>query len=61
MTYLNCKKVITNKIKTLNEEQFAKFAIEMKDKLDVFLLNERLTNIEYNELINMINNKEIYS
>ena len=30
---------------------------EMKNKLDVFLLNNRITQEEYNELINILNSK----
>lgn len=49
MTFNTCKKVIeTQKRKgTLDIES-------MTDKLDVFLLNDRLTEDEYNELIKMM-------
>lgn len=59
MTYLNCKKIILNKIKILTDEEYKNFSLEMKNKLDIFLLNERLTNNEYNELIKLIDKKEI--
>lgn len=45
MTYTYCKSIIER----------GKFdAQEMKDKLDVFLLNDRITQEEYSELTKMI-------
>lgn len=46
MTFITCKKVILNRLKngTLDVNS-------MKDKLDVFLLAERITEEEYNELL----------
>lgn len=47
MTYQLCKKLIeSGKITGLI------------DKLDVFLLNNRMTDSEYSELVNMINRQE---
>ena len=45
-TYLLCKKVITKQKanNTLN-------VTDMTNKLDVFLLNNRISDTEYNELI----------
>ena len=45
MTYLVCKKLI--EIGKYNEE-------ELLNKLDIFLLNRRLTEKEYSELIGMM-------
>lgn len=45
MTYLNCKKLIT----------MGRYAYDdMANKLDVFLLNERITQPQYEELIGMM-------
>lgn len=46
MTYGYCKKIIANGNYDKND---------MLDKLDVFLLAERITRDEYNELIEMMN------
>ena len=48
MTYKLCKKIIENKTYKNKED--------MLDKLDVFLLNNRITDAQYNELVKMINN-----
>ena len=45
MTYTYCKSII---------ERGNYDAQEMKDKLDVFLLNDRITQEEYSELTKMI-------
>ena len=45
MTYTYCKSII---------ERGQYNAQEMKDKLDVFLLNDRITQEEYGELTKMI-------
>ncbi len=47
MTYKLCKTVIENKTYTSKED--------MQLKLDVFLLNSRITREEYNELVNLLN------
>ena len=44
-TYMYCKKIIAGG----NYD-----SDDMLDKLDIFLLNERITNEQYNELIGMI-------
>ena len=54
MTYLNCKKVIENKRKFLVEEEWAAFSSDMQDKLDVFLLNSRLSEEQYSELVGLL-------
>lgn len=46
-TYILCKKVIENKTYGSKEE--------MIFKLDVFLLNNRITQENYNELIDSVN------
>lgn len=47
MTYRNCKKIIEN-------GRYEKE--DMTNKLDVFLLNNRITEAEYTELIGLLNN-----
>ena len=48
-TYLNCKKLI----------EMGRYEKEdMLNKLDVFLLNDRITQSEYEELVGMINDRE---
>ena len=49
MTYLLCKKVIEKGTCGTKEE--------MLIKLDVFLLNNRITQEEYEELVNLLENK----
>ena len=46
-TYTLCKKVIENHAYTSKED--------MLIKLDVFLLNNRITQDQYNELVNLLN------
>ena len=53
-TYLLCKRVITNtNYKTQTEKD------NMQFKLDAFLLNNRVTENEYNELTKLLLDKEI--
>lgn len=47
MTYIFCKKVINNGTYGNKED--------MMIKLDVFLLNNRITQDEYDELVNLLN------
>lgn len=47
MTYTYCKKVIENGRYGTKEE--------MMIKLDVFLLNNRITQDQYNELVSLLN------
>ncbi len=47
MTYTMCKKVIENKTYSSKED--------MRQKLDVFLLNNRITEAEYTELTALLN------
>ena len=46
MTYITCKKVIENQ-----EAKGTLDADSMTSKLDVFLLNGRISELEYNKLI----------
>lgn len=45
MTYINCKKLITSG----NYEK-----VQMSNMLDVFLLRNRITQVQYNELMDLI-------
>lgn len=54
MTYITCKKVIENKKKVLFDEKWTIFTQETVGKLDVFLLNNRITEEQYNELSAML-------
>lgn len=47
MAYLFCKKIIENQAYESKED--------MLIKLDVFLLNDRITQDQYNELASMLN------
>ena len=47
MTYIYCKKLIENG----KAEQYVNFL----DKLDVFLLGDRITQAQYDELITLYN------
>lgn len=59
MTYNNCKKVIENTIRRkdkgeITAKEYKVFKSDMSKKLDVFLLNGRINETEYNELIGMM-------
>ena len=59
MTYKNCKKVIENQIakknaETITAEEYEAFKSDMTNKLDVFLLNSRISREQYNELIGIM-------
>lgn len=58
MTYLNCKKVIENKKARLTGEDWAEFVTDMADKLDIFLLNSRITDKEYSELSELLKQEQ---
>jgi len=51
MTFVFCEKVINNGRYETKEE--------MMIKLDVFLLNNRITQEQYNELIALLESKEV--
>lgn len=57
MTYITVKKVIQNKRAMLQGEEWKEFRNETLGKLDVFLLNNRITNEEYNELVQLLSTK----
>lgn len=46
MTYLYCKKIIENKSYISKED--------MQNKLDIFFLNNRITDPQYNELSELL-------
>lgn len=52
MTYIYCKKLIENTTYTTQEQKD-----EMQMKLDVFLLNNRIDQVQYNELTQMLADK----
>ena len=59
MTYKNCKKVIENQIgkknaEVITAEEYDVFKSDMTNKLDVFLLNNRITKEQYTELIGLM-------
>jgi len=54
MTYTYCKKVITNTTYTTQAQKD-----EMQTKLDVFLLNDRISQDQYNELTSLLAAKPI--
>ena len=56
MTYRNCKKLIENV--NIKGAKTADFIIDMAGKLDIFLLNNRITKDEYNELSALLNPAE---
>ncbi len=49
MTYRNCKKLIEN-----GRYEYS----DMMNKLDVFLLGDRITQAEYEELAQMMNDRK---
>lgn len=56
MTYRNCKKLI--EIAERRGTKTPEYITEMKDKLDVFLLNNRITEKECTELSGLLEKKE---
>lgn len=54
MTFENCNKLIIIKKANLGINEFALFASDIKNKLDIFLLADRITKTEYETLIEMI-------
>ena len=51
MTYKICKKLI--EVKEFDKESKE----DLLDKLDVFLLNDRINQVEYDDLVEMLNAK----
>jgi len=56
MTYTYCKRIIENTTYTSQEQKD-----EMQNKLDVFLLNNRISDTQYNELTSMLAEKPVAS
>jgi hypothetical protein len=54
MTYTYCKRLIENTTYTSQEQKD-----EMQLKLDVFLLNNRISDVQYNELTQLLAEKPI--
>ena len=59
MAFKNCKKVIENNIRKMNtgeitSEEYQVFKSDMTNKLDVFLLNNRVTKEQYEELLKLM-------
>ena len=59
MAFKNCKKVIENNIRKMNSgeitsEEYQVFKSDMVNKLDVFLLNNRITKEQYEELLRLM-------
>ena len=59
MTYDNCKIVIMNSIDKkesgrITGEEYETFKSDMTNKLDVFLLNNRITKEQYTELVGLM-------
>lgn len=56
MTYKTCKKLV--EVAERRGIKTAEYAAALKEKLDVFLLNDRVTEEEYTELIERLDAKE---
>lgn len=54
MTFKTCERLITIKKAKLVGEEWTAFAEDMTNKLDVFLLNDRITDEQYNTLVSMM-------
>lgn len=54
MTFKTCEKLITIKKARLVGEDWVAYTEDMKNKLDIFLLNSRITEEQYNTLITMM-------
>ena len=54
MTFEFCKKLIEYKKEHLNDEDYQTFASDMLHKLDVFLLNNRISKAQYDELVELV-------
>lgn len=55
MTYNLCVKLISTKKESLGIEEWNGFSSSMENKLDVFLLADRITEDQYKELIGILN------
>lgn len=54
MTYSIIKKVIDNNKNIMVEEEWKRFVQDITKKLDIFLLNSRITEEQYNELLKIL-------
>lgn len=54
MTFGTCKRLITVKKERLTGDDWTAFVEDMTNKLDVFLLNDRISEDEYNLLVGMM-------
>lgn len=54
MTFGTCKRLITVKKERLTGDGWTAFVEDMTNKLDVFLLNDRISEDEYNLLVGMM-------
>ena len=57
MTYRNCIKIIEN---YKNTYEYLIKELDMLNKLDVFLLGNRITQDEYEDLVKLLNSKKKY-
>lgn len=55
MTYRNCIKIIEN---YKNTYEYLIKELDMLNKLDVFLLGNRITQDEYEDLLKLLNSKK---
>lgn len=55
MTFQTCERLILSKKERLNGEALATFTEDMTGKLDIFLLNDRITEMQYRTLLQLIN------
>ena len=59
-TYNLCKKLIDTKKRTLGvmSPEYAEWKTEMAEKLNVFLLANRIENTQYRELMTLLDSEE---
>lgn len=56
MTYRNCRKLI--EVVERKGIKTADWIADMGEKMDIFLLNDRITEVEYTELIGILGSVE---
>lgn len=54
MTFRTCERLILTKKEKLAGEEWTAFVEDMTNKLDIFLLNNRITDEQYSTLIKML-------
>lgn len=57
MTYKTCERLILTKKERLNGEALTAFYTDMAGKLDIFLLNDRITNEQYHTLLKLMSDE----